>query len=360
MPYMAHPLPVMKWAVIESTRSGLIDMIGWGINCFIMPLFFLMSGFLTSLASERSSARQLVMSRGKRLGAAFAIGCVLILPLDLYAWLLGLVVQGEIPFAKLRSLKIEGQLRHDLAGFSHLWYLQCLAALTLAATLANRFRPTCHSRISLSWTILGAAVASIAALRWEPEILLGFKNQWFPSPAKLLFYSGPFVIGWRFAQQPDVARHGKWPLPLCLAAVLLFACLFPEIALHIKSAEGGSRLTLLAIAFAVAGTATALGVFAMALQIQKPPTAAIRYVAGASLWIYLLHHPVVAITQVDLLNTALPTEIKVLVTFSAGVALPLMTYGAIVERTILGRLLNGGAVKSSSAPAVLSPQRSAA
>lgn len=347
MPYMHHPLPIMKWAVTESVRSESADYVGWGINSFIMPLFFLMSGFLTSQASERRSATQLVLTRGKRLGSAFAVGCLFVLPLDLYAWLLGWVVQGEIPFGKLRSLKIEGDLRAHLGGFSHLWYLQCLAALTLVAGVARQLSPWRLRQIPLSWVLLFNAIASVLALRVEPEILLGFKNLWFPSPMKLLFYAGFFATGWRFAKSDETWRRGAWPLTLSLAALSLFLCVLPEIQIHVQATSDGSRLTMLAISYVVIGGAAALGIFSRCVGgFGKTPPVAVRYVANASLWIYLLHHPVVALTQVDLLPVALPAEIKMAISFVAGVSFPLLTYRVLVQGKALGRILDGDAKKS--------------
>lgn len=349
MPYMSHPLPVMKWAVTENSRSEAIDYLGWGINSFIMPLFFLMSGFLTSQASERRTASELLISRGKRLGAAFAIGCVLILPLDLYAWLLGWVIQGEIPIAKLRSLKIEGDLRTHMGGFAHLWYLQCLATLTLLACVAKQLSPIRFKQIPLSWTLLVAAVGSTIALRCEPEILLGFRNLWFPSPLKILFFCGFFAVGWRFAKSHESWRRGAWPVALSVAAALLFLCLLPEVQNHVANPVGGSRLTMLAIGYVLIGGAASFGVFTRCVGgFRSAPPQAIRYVANASLWIYLLHHPVVALAQVDLLNTSLPAALKTCLSFVAGVVMPLLTYELCIRKTFLGHLLDGSRVVHTS------------
>lgn len=365
IPYMSHPFPIMKWAVTENSRSEAIDYLGWGINSFIMPLFFLMSGFLTSQASERRTASELLISRGKRLGAAFAIGCALILPLDLYAWLLGWVSQGELPIVKLRSLKIEGELRTHIDGFAHLWYLQCLASLTLFAGIVKHFSPIRFRQVPLSWTLLGAAVGSTLALRLEPEILLGFRNLWFPSLLKMLFYSGFFAVGWRFAKSEEAWRRSSWPVALSVAAALLFLCLIPEVQNHVANPVGGSRLTMLAIGYVLIGGAASLGVFTSCVGgFRSAPPQAIRYVANASLWIYLLHHPVVAIAQVDLLNTSLPAGLKTFLSFVAGVVTPLLTYHLFVRNRLLGRLLDGsrpvGASKTSPVSATPPNIRSAA
>jgi glucan biosynthesis protein C len=349
MPYMAHPLPAVKWAVTENTRSETIDFLGWGINSFIMPLFFLLSGFLTSQASKRRTTRELLIARGKRLGAAFAVGCVLILPLDLYIWVLGFVVQGEAPIAKLRSLKIEGELRQYLSGVAHLWYLQCLATLTLVACVAKLISPIRARQVPISWVLLLAAVFSAFALRSEPEILLGFRNHWFPSSLKLLFYFGFFAIGWRFANSEEACRRGAWPLALSAAAILLFVCLLPEIQQHVASPVSGLRLTMLAVTFVLVGGSAAIGVFARcAGGFRSPPPIAIRYVASASLWIYLLHHPSVALVQVDLVHVQISPELKTLIAFIVGLAFPLLTYRVLVQKTVLGRLLEGAPRKQET------------
>ena len=67
------------------------------------------------------------------------LGCVLILPLDLYAWLLGLAADGQIPLRKLHSLKVEGPLADGLWGVSHLWFLQYLWLFCMGAALVTWF-----------------------------------------------------------------------------------------------------------------------------------------------------------------------------------------------------------------------------
>jgi hypothetical protein len=67
----------------------------------------------------------------------------------------------------------------------------------------------------------------------------------------------------------------------------------------------------------------------------------VQYLAAASFWIYLAHHPAVGLAQVALMRTPLQAAVKLCIVFAAATALSLLTYEACVRRTWLGALLNG-------------------
>ncbi|MFO1092008.1 MAG: acyltransferase family protein [Planctomycetaceae bacterium] len=100
-----------------------------------MPVFFLMGGFLAAQLFARLGPAEFLKHRARRLLVPFAFACVVILPLDLYAWLLGWVVEGRIPLQKLRSLKLGSRAR--LWGVAHLWFLEYLFVFCAGAVIVQ-------------------------------------------------------------------------------------------------------------------------------------------------------------------------------------------------------------------------------
>ena len=136
VPYMRPQVPGLVWSV-RDTPSWLAGQCFWTIELFIMPLFLVLAGCFAWQTLHRSGPGRLVRTRSRRLLIPLLFGVVVILPLDLYAWLLGWVSEGLIPAQKLRSLKFDSGIDRDLWGLSHLWFIQYLFLYVLA--LAGTF-----------------------------------------------------------------------------------------------------------------------------------------------------------------------------------------------------------------------------
>ena len=367
--YQVAPLPGLVWATNDPVGSLPVDAVTWWIDAFIMPLFFVLSGFVSYGLMRQAGPKRFLVHRTRRVLVPLLLGCVLILPLDLYVWLLGWAAEGKIPLRKLRSLSVEGPLADGLWGLSHLWYLQYLWLFCLAAAgvmwLAHRsrrdhfassddapvkgsasvrWRPPPHS---LLWSRyaddLYVALLTISglALWWEPQLVIGFRHSWWPQPANVLFYLPWFVIGWIMAvrQRRKRVARGEWRL---VGSGVVFAVLWPMIHEHVATELSGELRVVLVTLFVLHSWLAVTGWFGVCLRrLDREPPAAVKYVAAASFWIYLLHHPVVGLAQVSLRTLAVPVALKFLLTLAVGVALPLLTYEVLVRRTWIGLVLNG-------------------
>jgi len=125
VPYLTHAMQGLAWPV-KDAPSSLINSLFWSIELFIMPLFLVMAGFFAVSLLRKRGHRDFVKHRASRLLLPLVVVGAVILPLDLYSWLLGWVVEGQIDFRKLRSLKFEAGQDQHLWGLSHLWFLQYL------------------------------------------------------------------------------------------------------------------------------------------------------------------------------------------------------------------------------------------
>jgi peptidoglycan/LPS O-acetylase OafA/YrhL len=415
--YTLAPLPGLAWPTHDPHPSPFVDALTWWIDGFIMPLFLLLGGFVAAQLFLKRGPDAFLRHRARRLLAPLLFGCVVILPLDLYVWLLGWAAEGKIPLKKLRSLKL-GDAGEGLWGVGHLWFLEYLFLFCVAAWAAQRVaawwtsrrithaRPTIVTRsvseglrrvvvqsprlrfglvssgprneITPSGHSLAAtfclpfllAVPSAVALWWEPRIVIGFRHSWHPLAANLLYYAPCFAGGWwlyhRHRAGSPPTRCAPWHLAL---SILCFAALLPLIREHVVSEFTGPQRVALTALFAGFAWLSAVGWFGLCLRRFPPPPRAVQYLSAASLWVYLFHHPVVGLTQVALAGAALPAAMKFVIVTATGIALSLLTYEAAVRSTWVGVLLNGRresghraspAVNPANHPAQLASSRRAA
>jgi peptidoglycan/LPS O-acetylase OafA/YrhL len=390
IPYTVALLPGLIWSTQSAEGSPAVDALVWRLNGFVMPLFFVMSGFLASQFLATRGANAYVRQRTQRILGPLLFGIVVILPLDLYTWLLGWAGDGRVSLRKLRSLKVTGPEGEALWGLSHLWYLEylwlfCVGGLAARqifrwtcarrrlpaphtaanARSCNRWRHWLSSAQPVSLVEIGAMVVAGAALWWEPRVLLGFRHSWWPLPANLVFFGAWFSLGWltqlacrtaipteaRFAESVWPRRTSATLAPHAavlgceiklLASWPVFVVLLPLVHAHVRGDLAAEDRPLLIGLTVVHGWLAATGWFGVSLKwLTQTPPPAVRYLADASFWIYLFHHPVVGLTHISLSRTSLPLTARTAVAFAAGLTLSLLTYHVMVRRTWVGWLLNG-------------------
>ncbi len=282
VPYLQYPMPGLAWSVRDG-KSSFVDFGFWSIELFIMPLFLVLAGFLAWQTLQRRGAWKLVRSRGKRLLPPLIFGIVVILPLDLYCWLLGWVSEGIVAPVKLKSLKFDGGIDRDLWGLSHLWFMQYLflyvVAVAVAAKAWNRFAILRRFEIgprTMTAVLLGVGSLALYA---HPEVVWGFQHAFLPVPSKWI-YSGLF-----FAQGAMLAAHDGQLSWLKSNATRLVA---PAIALSIAAvmmgrwhlADGDQQLAELTLAIL-----TCVGALVVSLAIIGVAVKHIQHVRrGSAIW----------------------------------------------------------------------------
>lgn len=389
IPYLTHPLPGLVWATESTQRSGSVDLLCWWINGFIMPLFFVMSGYLASQLRLRLGLRGFLQHRVTRIGGPFLVGGVLVLPLDLYVWLLGWVNAEWIVPKKLQSLKVDPPLGDSLWGVGHLWFLEylmlyCLCGWALCslverirgATSSGRLRNalvTQENRVlrpsrqrrsflgfdGLSCILLAGIAICSAILWWQPRIVIGFRHAWLPLWENALYYAVPFTLGWFLHHSQKQAVSWKRGALGLIAATGLFVLMLPRLRQHVLQEAFPVSDPWLPLLFAAFGLLMSLNLFRVALAVRcGPPPGTVRYLCEASFWIYLIHHPLVALAHVDLALVDWPPLWEFLISAVVALLLSLLSYEVFVRRTSLGMLMNGRRVHRPSsvpAPALIPP-----
>lgn len=312
VPYSNPDIPGLTWATTDTPHSALTSLM-WSIEIVIMPIFLVMAGILAVRSMTSRGPLATLKSRTRRLGWPLFLAVVFLIPVDLYAWLLGWLADGVITPRQMRTLKFaDGQDEH-LWGLSHLWFLQYLilyiAALAGAWNWLQRIDPKTVFRVGMPLTFSVATVV----LCFYPEVVWGFQHAFLPVPAKWLYSGCAFAMGVLIARADadlswlkQVAGRAVCPSALlCIAATVLgiwvlnhtpsenvqYASAFPVVI----SGATWVSLALLTVASATGLSLSLIGIACYRVNKIGPVT---QRLATDSFAIYLLHHPVLVLFHV--------------------------------------------------------------
>lgn len=199
-------------------------------------------------------------------------------------------------------------------------------------------------------------VTSLLGLYWKPLVVIGFEQAILPQIPNILYYAPMFGLGWFLQATAWKPRSALAPL-LLSGALALFPFVWGAIARHVAEPAEGLRRLQLVSSFTACGWLAATGLFALAIRFQGRVPRSIAYLSHASLWIYLAHHPVVALTQISLRPVEGSGVWKCAAAASVGLLLSLLTFEAAIRGRWLDGVING--VKPER-PEQLLPQRRAA
>jgi peptidoglycan/LPS O-acetylase OafA/YrhL len=363
--------------IFFQARVPLVAVGMWGLNAFRMALFFAIAGFFAQMLYRRLGARGFARQRLTRIGVPFAVACVAFLPLVMRP---GSIAGIALPLPALHpslAALFQGEAgpvrMADGLTLQHLWFLQYLllyyaTALVVAGPLRRmagrlasaRLAGAGEALIASPWKPLLLAVPTAALLAGVGELAVnGEHAHLLPPPAIFLYYGFFFTVGWLFFglrhRIPDLAHHRH---VYALAAVVLLAVVAPVhpwSPIHTESAVWHAVAFYLAALFGWLTIFAMSGIFLVHLNGARP---AVRYIADASYWIYLVHLPLVGMMNHLVQRSALPWPIQFAFVFGVVFALGCVSYQSLVRYTAVGAVLNGRRYRSERpAPAAPSAVR---
>lgn len=354
------------WAVHdqESPSLGVVFFVS---HVFRMPLFFLMAGFFGRMALERRGLRGFVRDRLKRIALPLAAFWPLSFATLTALFIWGFVRQHGLEAAKAAPPPPAGSLV-DTFPLTHLWFLYVLLGLYAAGLLVRAVVVTLDRRgwlrtgldrllRTLVTTLLAPlvlAAPTALALYLRPDWLAFFgvptpDRGLVPNVPALAAYGTAFGFGWLLHRQPDLLRvwQRHWRAYLVAAVGLTAAYLWTtglrvvlDPAAQPATQDPTSRLAL-ALGYPLATWTWSLGLIGLAMRHLSARRPAIRYLADASYWIYLIHLPIVVALQVVLLPLSLPALVKFALVILLGFPIMPLSYHLAVRSTFIGGVLNG-------------------
>ncbi len=344
------------------------------IHGFRMPLFFLLSGFFTTMLWRRRGLAALLLHRVKRIAIPVAIGVVTVVPLVNWlsdrAWTARF---GAVSFNAIKTAESSAEgstegLDSWLSSFHHLWFLWFLlwlmAGFALVALLVQYLETKRHAgrasseapkhqqaghqkrgRATNIWLWLMLPTSLVFALiskadrplTWGPHT----SAELIPDFWILAYYGAFFAFGaLLFSARTTSGIHlrdtfGKrgwhWVGAVSLAAMLVGWGLTYEDKTWL-AATVVETIHTWGMAYAL------MGLFAVTL---KAGSYWIRYMSDASYWMYIAHLPLLIFLQDIVDNWEFLAGAKFLGICVVCVGLLLLTYRFGVRYTPIGWLLNG-------------------
>ncbi|MBN8481944.1 MAG: acyltransferase family protein [Xanthomonadales bacterium] len=345
------------WVTADTGPSTALAVLFHWVHSFRMTLFFVLAGYFGRLLLVRRGTRGFVVDRFRRIvlpavSLWFPILMAIVAVLTWNAWLKN---GGALPDAPPPPLTV------DTFPLTHLWFLYLLTFF-YAGVLAVRAGFMAIDRDGNGQRVVDALLRR--ALPFTPVlaalvlagVLMSLPTWWawfgiptpdtglVPNRAALVAYGLAFGFGWLLQRQPDVlgVLRRSWPIHLGIAVAASGACL-AMTGLVPSAAPAGNTLAdwTTAFLYPLAGWSWSFAIIGLALRFLSAPSAARRWLADSSYWVYLVHVPVVMALQVAATQVDAPWWIEYPLVLAVATVLLLGSYQLIVRHTWIGAALNG-------------------
>lgn len=325
-----------------------VDAAVWFVHTWHMPLFFAISGFLAATGLRRSTVAGQVRSRLRRLGVPLVIGMLTVVPLANF-----FVIEAAAVWPRSQKIPAKRELTFGHV-FNltprHLWFIAYLLVISLLAIgvwRAARRYPRIGMAINRGFQAVVKSWWSIFFLAALSALILITKTGWvaggtmsdslIPTPTLLAYFSLFFVFGWLFSGHEDlleVLEHGAWLRFAAGAsiAILAFPLFYDSTDFTGRVGNAGSlvengQLRILGL-FAVGLVCWLMlfGIWGLLARYVRRESRVLRYLAGASFWIYLSHIPFLVAIQSTLGQTHLEIVLRYALTVTGTMALAIGSY----------------------------------
>ncbi|HVF18527.1 MAG TPA: acyltransferase family protein, partial [Steroidobacteraceae bacterium] len=341
-------LATMGWPIVDNSPSETLQTTFFVIHIFRMTAFFAIAGFFAHLLFHRRGAQAFIKDRSKRVLVPLLVGWLILMPVTtaIFVWALSRAGMPLTPPQRPDTLLA--------VPLMHLWFLYVLALLYVLVLGARSLTYKLFDGVAfgartdavLGWLIRSHLAPLVLAL--PVALSLAMRPGWgvyegiptpdqslIPNLAAFVGYAVAFIFGWLLDRQRSLLSvlQRSW-LAYALGAVLATVTI---IALGIIKLPIGAG----ALAYAVASWIWTFALIGASMRFLSAHRPAVRYLADASYWMYLLHLPVVFGLQELMSEWPLHWSIKFPVLMIVTTALLLVTYRYFVRNTIIGETLNG-------------------
>lgn len=334
------------WAIQDRSQHLIFDAMVWIAHAFLMPVFFLIAGFLARATIAGAGIRAFIRQRALRILVPLA---VLALPNSFvmnHLWDLGLVRSGGHRISVAATLPA---LRTGSSfSLGHLWFLYYLLLLSVAVlllwALASRLSMDAQRRIEARMRSLGVSpflpipmIGCVAAILWWCGKLQVDTPLWFvPDPAILAYYAVFFAWGILLhAGNPALDSGARWGRGHLIGAALLLGLLAP-FALRGDDPRRSAGLSLLLFPAGAALTCLLVaGFMAACARHANRPRPSLRALSRASFWTYVMHLPLVVFLQIQCADLDGPAPLKLSLILAITLGACLASHRYLVRRTIL-------------------------
>jgi surface polysaccharide O-acyltransferase-like enzyme len=327
-------------------QSGSIKAIFEFIHMWRMPLFFMLSGFLSALVISRRSTVYWADHRFKRVGLPlliFWLPIALVLP-----QIFGYGFKGEFP-------GVDGIKAETLFNPNHLWFLIHLLLFVgivgiirlISSATATIFRP---SVFKTSWTMFAGFFVRVIYLPVPLAIIIILFFMLIPTGGELISNlagtSIYFFLGYGLFSNKNLFKkmksHWIYYVVFALLAFAAYLWLISELgAYDPKNEEDAPLWGLVIVLKATCAILFSYGFIGLSEVKFGTDSHTWRWLSDSAYWVYLVHLPIVTMITFAMFSISIPVEIKFIVSIVLTSVIGVVTYKYLVRGTVIGLLLNG-------------------
>ncbi|MBK1880535.1 acyltransferase family protein [Pelagicoccus mobilis] len=351
------------WAVMDVSTSPLVLIFILVSHSFRMELFFLIAGFFSHMTFHKRGSGSFLKSRFVRIAIPFVIGWFILRPLIVSGWAMGAEsLRGDVNI--LNGLIIGfGSLSELPSGIlvgTHLWFLYYLLLITSLFLLvrstmrfSDRFRKAIQKTGDSLVHWLSTSRFAFVALAIPTAIALNFMSQWgmdtpdlslTPHIPATLIYGGFFAFGWVLHRTPALIGNFS-RLTIGRFVIFILSAAATIILSDYQADTGNPYYGFIKAAFCLSYSFMMWTLVALCIGLFKRfldrPNKAVRYIADASYWLYLIHLPIVVWLQVAFAELEFHWSIKLGCISALTIGISLLMYDLLVRSTFIGKTLNG-------------------
>lgn len=345
------------WFAIDRARSWPLAWSGFALHSFRMATFFVLAGYFGHMMMHRRGLKGFVRDRAKRILAPLLV---------FWAPLLGSYALAILLSSRLGAMPDFDQAQAARTGgipLTHLWFLYLLllfytAMLLLRGALDRLDRGgTLRARMDGALALLLRTPLLLPALLALPvAAVLAGKADWvewwgIPTPERGLVPNAPAALAYGLAFGLGWAVHRLeggllplarlWSVHLAIALALTVAALMMAPVPMAEPQLAGRDQPVFALLYAGMIWFWTFGLIGAALRFIRRESPAVRYMADASYWLYIIHLPPVIALQAIVADWPLPAELKQLVIVAVAMAIMLASYHWLIRYSFMGEWLNG-------------------
>jgi glucan biosynthesis protein C len=346
-----------EWVFDKEFNSYFFDWLYLWINSFRMQAFFLLAGFFAHLLIKKIGLYQFAKNRLKRIVLPLLLSYFTILPLTLAPYFLFVEFKGADSWQQLLDFISRFYTFRAQAGFMHLWFLQHLlvfyAFLIPSLILINATKLKFTFRID--WV---KVFSNLFIFLFVSSIVLGCISLLFTAPLpsiwtgfiipmpQFIYYIFFFLVGWALESRRELFHSvtSSYKTFVILGTLLSFFTVLLINSNTLLSNPNG--VLVLKFLFSFQTMLLAIGLIGLFNRVFNKANPFWLYVADSAYWVYLIHMPFVLITQLLLLNSAVPGILRFPIVASVAIFISFGSYHFFVRYTWIGTMLNGKRTKS--------------
>lgn len=364
LPFLLGP---QLW-IVDEAGSAELSALFFVLHVFRMTVFFLLAGFFARLLLQRSGVGGFVMNRANRIAMPLAMFWPLAFA-SIVAVLIWVSIRangGQPPAGEAPP----SPLTVEAWPLTHLWFLYVLLFFYAGALALRGLVVLIDRNGALRSRVVDPVVRFIAgpagpmllatpvfaALYLSPNLLMWFgiptpDTGLIPNATAMICYGVAFGFGWLVNRQLSIldtwAKH--WLSNLSFGVFCSIVCLMIlGVEPVLTPAEQGFDKMLYAALYALGVWGWTLGLVGAAVRFLKAENPAVRYVADASYWIYIVHIPVLLVMQALVQPLDLPWFAKYPMTVGISFAIMFVSYELLVRYSWIGAILNGRKIRPAN------------